>query len=180
METKILERRKLDQQSLTHFIETAQRDLIPSIIKKQRHLAELFFTAELVVRFTAGEQKRAWLTDPLPLDLPISQPTAAGFAETVFRTWGALPVGSGYQKKQLFLALRFENLKNLPPNARIDLSQTVDFVLDRNHVSIEFTSNSSAQTLTHYYNEPFTEQEIKAIADAIFRPVIEGIRAVSV
>ncbi len=174
VETRVLARRQLGRRSLAHFIEVAYRDLLPSILKKQRLLAEMFFGNAFSINFTAGFGADRPILVGLSTDLAVDTAAALRIAMDFMKVWDDNPNPGYYGRRQLEFQIQFKNLKHMPPEPALDLSQTVDFVLQETHISIEFSS--STQKLIHYYNEPFTEPEIAAITAAIFRPVIDGIQ----
>ncbi len=174
----VLARRKLDTESLAQLIETVCNDLLPLLVKKQQQLAELFFDSVMTAQFISPSRKgyRRNLSEMLPLTKELPSQFAFETATSVLTNWGKLPAND-FDQKNLDLSFRFEKIKHLSPTDATSLSQLVELVLTETHVAIEFSS--SALKLTHYYNEPFTKQEVNDIANAIFRPVIDGIREAS-
>jgi Fic family protein len=176
IEASVLARRKLDTETLANLIEAVYCGLLPSLLKKQRLLVDFFFTSEFVINFTSGSGERRQpmtLLDPASaMDISI----ASHIAKDILSNWQA---ANGYYHQidpelELELKFTFQNPKHLAPETSVDLSQLANFTLQETHIFIAF--NSQARSLTHYYNDPFTKQEVAHIANAIFRPVIEGLR----
>jgi Fic family protein len=178
VEAQTLTRRKLDVESLELFIRTVYRDLLPFLLPKYTRLAEMFFDCAATMQFAYEEDSARRSISAITNQTDTSQFIASQFpaklAEHVYREWQKLQANSS-GRLYLNFVFRLFRLKHLAPGNAIDLSRILTFWLHDTHLNVATTG--APFILTRFYNEQsFSPSDVKAIADAVFRPVIEGIK----